>query len=112
MASAESAKASIWRDRRQMDAQGTKSDAIPAIEREAEGEETQATARMEVGAATRAEASGRRHVQRQADDGACGGYWARFYFLSLLSSFFFFFSFLMLTAAKKICINVFIIVNY
>jgi hypothetical protein len=35
-----------------------------------------------------------------------------FYFLSLFSSFSFVFSFLMLTAAKKICINVFIIVNY
>jgi hypothetical protein len=35
-----------------------------------------------------------------------------FHLLSLFSSFSFFFSFLMLTAAKKICINVFIIVNY
>jgi hypothetical protein len=35
-----------------------------------------------------------------------------FHFLPLFSSFLFFFSFLMLTATKNICINVFIIVNY
>jgi hypothetical protein len=42
-------------------------------------------------------------------------FWASglgFHCLPLFSSFSFFFSFLMLTATKKICINVFIIVNY
>jgi hypothetical protein len=38
MASVESAKASIWRDRHQMDAPGVKSDAIPVIQASIRGE--------------------------------------------------------------------------